>query len=258
VEFVLRLAIGSVREGGELMHRRNVFGLFVVIIVSWTGTVFGNPPQAVLNQPVDTRGEQPAMRVAEPLRLPPETVYQGEDQRNAFVRWWDDHFKPFMQSTHWGYPEYFEEAPFGSAVQAHKQVQISNGWAARAVLYHYDFYDGDTVLTPPGDRRLRELAAAFSYWGHYPLLIEATPERPALAIARRNYVVQLLHDNGIPARVDVGAPSGFMPSGEESLLMNRNLLRQVLSGGGATGMSGGTGTGVTGAGSTAPVNTGAQ
>ena len=80
---------------------------------------------------------------------------------------------------------------------------------------------------PVWGRRLKELAAAFSCWSYYPLLIEATPEHPQLAAARRNHVSQLLHDNGVPARVEVGVPTGFMPTGEEALLMNQNLLRQV-------------------------------
>ena len=235
------------------MHRRNLFGLFVVIIVSWAGTVFGDPPQPVLNQPVDTGTEPQSLSVAEEPGWPPESVSQSEDQRNAMVRWWQDRFKPFMQYTHWGYPEYFEEMPFGSAVQAHKLAQISRGWAARAILHQYDFCDGDVMLNPQGERRLRDLAVAFSRWSYYPLIIEVTPERPKLAEARRNHVAQLLHDNGVPARVEVGLPTGFMPRGDEALLMNLNLLEQVSSGGGTMGMSGGAGTG-----SPAPANTGEQ
>jgi hypothetical protein len=246
-------------EGNEIMQSRNVFGLFLALLAPWTGVAMGTQPDSFASQPVIVETEPPPVPVAEAPVGTPEYACEDVDERNALVRWWQDRFKPLMQYTHWGYPEYFEEMPFGTAVRSHHMVQVSKGWAARCVLYQYDFCDDDVMLNPPGERRLRELAAAFSCWLHYPLLIEATPERPGLATARRNHVAQLLHDHHIPARVEVDVPSGFMPFGEEALLINRNLLRQVNSGGGTMGMPGGAGAAAgAGAGSTAPPNTGAQ
>jgi hypothetical protein len=164
----------------------------------------------------------------------PDVDCTSVDERNALVRWWQDRAKPFMQYTHWGYPEYFEETPFGTSVRAHQRAQISSGWAARLVLYQYDFCDGGVTLNPSGQRRLKDLATGFDCWSHHRLLIEATPDRPQLAAARRNHVTKMLHDSGIPAHVEVGTPTGFMPTGDEALLMNMNLLRQVRSGGGTS------------------------
>ena len=79
---------------------------------------------------------------------------------------------------------------------------------------------------------------------HHPLIIEATPEQPHLANARRDHITELLHAHGFPAQVEIGVPTGFMPTGEEALLMNQNLLDQVRTGGRTLGMGGGAGGGI--------------
>ncbi|MCU0978844.1 MAG: hypothetical protein MUF25_06715, partial [Pirellulaceae bacterium] len=158
-------------------------------------------------------------------------------------RWWQDRAKPLLQYTHWGYPEFFEETPLGASLRAHQRAQISSGYAARLVLYQYDFCDGGVTLNQQGQRRLKDLVTGFDCWAHQRLLIEATPDRPQLAAARQKHVTKMLHDSGIPAQVEVGVPTGFMPMGDEALLMNMNLLRQVRTGGGSISMPSGGGGG---------------
>jgi hypothetical protein len=182
----------------------------------------------------------------------PEVESVQPVQRNVLVRWWNNRFKPRMQFTHWGYPEYFEETPLGTSVGCHKLVQISKGWAARSVLYRYDFREREAILNTQGERRLRQLTTAYSYWMHHPLIIEATPEQPHLANARRDHIAQLLQDHGLSAQVEVGVPDGFMPTGEEALLMNQNLLQQIRSGGGTLGLGAGAGGGMDTGGQQAP------
>jgi hypothetical protein len=228
----------------EMIHCRSVLGLVAGIVVSW-GVAAGadDPPQSVLRQPDNAPHDAAAIPVPEDPYWDHGADCTGVDERRALVRWWQDRAKPVLQYTHWGYPEYFEETPFGTSVRANQRAQISSGVAARLVLYQYDFCDGGVTLNPSGQRRLKDLATGFDCWSHHRLLIEATPERPQLAVARRNHVTKMLHDSGIPAQVEVGTPTGFMPMGDEALLMNINLLRQVRSGGGSVGMPTGGGGG---------------
>ena len=228
-----------------MMHSRSVLGLVAGILV-WCAVAAGAeyPPQSVLRQPGEADNGPPGFPVADEPSLMPEVDYSSVDERNALVRWWQDRAKPLMQYTHWGYPEFFEETPFGTSVRAHQRAQIFSGWSARLVLYQYDFCDGGVTLNLSGQRRLKDLATGFDCWSQHRLLIEATPDHPQLAVARRNHVTKMLHDSGVPAQVEVGVPTGFMPTGDEALLMNMNLLRQVRSGGGSVGMpSGGGGDG---------------
>jgi hypothetical protein len=155
-------------------------------------------------------------------------------------RWWHGHAKPCLQYSHWGYPEYFHEMPFGAGVTAVQSAQICNGWTSRLMLYHYDFCDGAVSLNVHGQRRLNELTTAHHIWMHHILRIEATPDSPRLAQARRNHVAKLLADAGIPARVEIDFPVEVSPFGDETRIVNDNLLRRVRSGKALGGSSGGT------------------
>ena len=228
----------------EMMHSRSVLGFIAGIVVSWAAAAGAeDPPPAVSSQQDGASNEVPAIPAPEEPYWDHDANCSGVDPRNRLVRWWQDRAKPLLQYTHWGYPEYFEETPLGTSLRAHQRAQISSGYAARLVLYQYDFCDGGVTLNPSGQRRLRDLVTGFECWAHHRLLIEATPDRPQLAVARRNHVTKMLHDSGIPAQVEVGVPTGFMPMGDEALLMNQNLLRQVRTGGGSISMPSGGGGG---------------
>jgi hypothetical protein len=145
-------------------------------------------------------------------------------------RWWHGSAKPCLQSSHWGYAEYFEEVPFGVGVTAVHNAQICNGWAARQMLYHYDFCDGAASLNLHGQRRLNEFAASYHIQNHYILRVEATPGSPRLDQARRDYVAKVLADAGVPTRVEISYPAQVSPFGDETRIVNENLLDRVRSG----------------------------
>src|SRR5262245_39281358 len=70
---------------------------------------------------------------------------------------WITTTKPHLQASHWGYPEYFEERPFGTYVLQAEQMQVTNGLRDQQVLYEYDFNPGDrsAKLSPRGEYQLR-------------------------------------------------------------------------------------------------------
>ena len=224
----IRVVMDTVLPCFRTRRGRNLLGWSLAIVVSTVGAALGSPPEVVPDQPLFADSGPPLLFAAEP-NPSPECDRPATSKRGWLARWWHDRFKPHMQFTHWGYPEYFEEKPFGTAVRSHQQMQISKGWAARSVLYQYDFRDGDVMLNPRGERRLRELLTEFPRWAQHPLMIEATPQYPQLASTRRDHVAQLLHDNDIPARVEVGLPTGFMPLGDEARWINNNLREQMQS-----------------------------
>jgi hypothetical protein len=208
----------------------------LIISVCWALSAQA-APQETASSPQEGIDHQPVRLPAVESSSLPEgagLVVDGaevEDRRSALVRWWNYQAKPRLQASHWGYPEFFEEMPWGSSVRAHQCAQIASGLENRLVLYQYDFHEGSVTLNRTGQLRLRDLAAAYPHWSHHRLVIESTPDNPPLAIARRNHVMALLHDHDVPARVEVDSPSGLLPSGDELILTNKNLLRQLQTGG---------------------------
>ncbi len=173
---------------------------------------------------------------------------QGYRPGSRLSRWWHERTKPCLQYSHWGYPEYFEETPLGASLGATQSVQICNGWASRLMLYHYDFCDGAPSLNFHGQRRLNELATTFPTWAHLSLRVQATPDDPGLGQARREYVAKVLAGAGVPARVEIGWPTEVSPFGDETRIVNQNLLRRVQSGRPLAGTSVGGGMAVSGGG----------
>jgi len=109
-------------------------------------------------------------------------------------------FKNRIKTYCWGSRhEVTPEMPFGASMNAAMKTQICNGLAAGMVLYRYDFCDTAPCdahkLNIHGEKRLAELARRMQSCGMHPLVIESTPENPALEIARRDYVVKLLRDS---------------------------------------------------------------
>lgn len=248
---VLHVVMDTIRSRLKTKLYPNLLGCSLAIVMGYASFAWGSPPQLASYQPEWADAEVPQPVAAESLYPIAEDAFHHPViecvepvKRNALVRWWNNRFKPRMQFSHWGYPEYFEEMPLGTAVESHKLVQISKSWAARSVLYRYDFRDDDVMLNAQGERRLRQLTTAYACWMQYPLIVEATPERPHLANARRDHITELLNAHGVSAQVKVGVPTGFMPTGEEALLMNQNLLQQVRTGGSTLGMGGGAGGGM--------------
>jgi hypothetical protein len=220
----------------KIMLSRNLFNSILIISVCWALSAQA-APQETASSPQEGIDDQPVrLPAVESSSLPGDAGFvvdgaQVEDRRSALVRWWNYQAKPHLQASHWGYPEFFEEMPWGSSVRAHQCAQIASGLQNRLMLYQYDFHEGSVLLNRQGQLRLRDLAAAYPHWSHHRLVIESTPDHPQLAIARRNHVMKWLHDHDVPARVEVGSPSGLLPFGDELILTNKNLLRQLQTGG---------------------------
>lgn len=84
--------------------------------------------------------------------------------------------------------------PLGASLDYYFGRQIYNGHRARQVLYRFDFgsYQGDaTRLNIYGLRKLRRMVSLMEATG-LPMIVESTPEQPALAAARRSYVLEVL------------------------------------------------------------------
>jgi hypothetical protein len=119
---------------------------------------------------------------------------------------------------------------------------VSNGDAARMVLYQYDFVDGTPLLNVRGQDRLAEIVELLGRTP-FPMIIERTPCLPGLAEARRLTVLNALAHTAVPVppeRVLIGPPLAVGLSGREATLIYRNLLRQteaqgVIRGGGPGG-----------------------
>ena len=159
------------------------------------------------------------------------------------------------QANFWGYPEEFIPVPLGGAIYDHFRTQVANGEAARMVLYHFDFLCGSSALNLRGNDQLGKIALLLKN-NTCPIIIERTPDQPALAEARRLAVLQVLGGHGIainPRRVVVGLPLANGLSGVEanrvvypSFLQNMAFQGQPFPiqsqsiGGNSAGSAGGT------------------
>jgi hypothetical protein len=129
----------------------------------------------------------------------------------------------------WGYPAEFQAPPLGATVHAHFRTMVANGEAAAMVLYNCDFVDGRDVLNQHGRDRLTRIAAAMCA-NEFPLIIERTPEVPALADARRAAVLNVLAMNNIPVppeRVVIGPRIAYGLAGREAELLYGQQLQSL-------------------------------
>lgn len=136
-----------------------------------------------------------------------------------------------------------EQLPLGYILNEHVSTQISNGEAARMVLYHYDFIDGTARLNVRGKRRLAEIAERIPRNFH-PVIIQQTVVRPSgnpqrdeklesaadeLDQKRKQTVVAALREMTIPVpeqRVRVGIPpsTGLRADEEQAKRVYESLL----------------------------------
>ena len=129
-----------------------------------------------------------------------------------FTHWYQNRFQPFMVDTHWGYPQFFCERPFGlynnMAVHAH----INQAAIDQLVLYHYDFEEHSARLRLRGHKQLENLAEKAEWLGQ-PLIIQETADRQ-LDERRKAEVVNRLVEMGVSQdvagnRVHIGVPTTF-------------------------------------------------
>lgn len=128
-----------------------------------------------------------------------------------------------------GYPEEFQPRPLGSSVYSMGRTMAANGAEARLALYDYDFAPGSAELTERGRDQLAKAAAQMAA-SPYPLIVERTPDDPALAEARRRAVLGALASASLPVgadRVLVGQPLPFGMSGVNAQIVNANALNRT-------------------------------
>jgi hypothetical protein len=164
----------------------------------------------------------------------------------AYTRWpiigplhrrWITHTKPHLQATHWGYPEYFEERPYGSYVLQAEQMQIFNGLRDQQVLYNYDFVVGTAELKPRGEYELQKIIRRMQTVP-CAIIVQTTDvnnPNPELDEARRQAVLEVLRKSGVPATDDLvvtDRPPVPGLQGSEGIMVYGNMLLQTQERGG--------------------------
>lgn len=135
---------------------------------------------------------------------PPQTRRAGPIHR-AF-----HHTFHTVQDKFIGYPEEFAIPPFGTAVNEPFLMMKAKADVHSFMLYRSDFLDGTNTLAPDGAQRLSRMASKLPGWLG-PLVIEWTPDDPALARERQKAVLAALQSAGLqigPERIIVG-PSPY-------------------------------------------------
>jgi hypothetical protein len=213
-----------------------------------------NPPGAVQTLPA------PRSVAAAPASGPLSVAPGPDCASSGFGGWWRQWWpRPNCQAKMWGYADQFEAPPLGASVYANFGTMVNNGEAAAMVLYRYDFLDGSEGLNTHGYDRLARMAMRQPA-NHFPIIIERTPEAPALAEARRTAVLNVLARNGVavsPDQVVIGPRLAVGLSGADAVSVDRSypgvyrsyLNNMTLQGqplplrGGAVGGGGGGGGG---------------
>lgn len=134
-----------------------------------------------------------------------------------------------LQGRIFGYPEEYQPRPLGSALYEAGKIMTANAAEVGLVLYRYDFVEGTSELSPRGGDQLAKLAAQLAV-SPFPLLVERTPEDPALAESRRFAVLARLARGPMPVtsdRVLVGVPRAHGLSGSDAQVIAGNALGRV-------------------------------
>jgi hypothetical protein len=132
-------------------------------------------------------------------------------QQEARRKWWCDTFI--------GRPADFSEPPLGFYVRENFGVMKAKADPHRFTLYRSDFLENSDRLSPIGASRFNVMAARMPGWLG-PIVLEWTPDQPALSEARRAAVVAALQNIGlpvIPERVVIGPspyPGGLGADGQ--------------------------------------------
>jgi hypothetical protein len=100
-----------------------------------------------------------------------------------------------------GYPETFIEPPLGSYINRQFAVQVAKADRHRFTVYRSDFLPGTDLFSPMGASRFNLMFARLPAWMG-PLVVEWTPDQPALAQARRRAVIATLEQAGQPILAD--------------------------------------------------------
>jgi len=127
----------------------------------------------------------------------------------------------------------FSYTQLGKFVYDNGRTMVANGDASRMVLYDYDFVEGGAALNTRGKDQLAKIQAMLPQ-NFFPLVIERTPDAPALAQSRRQQVLKELAKSSFPIppeRVVVGRSTADGLRGVEAEIIHRNMLTQTQNGG---------------------------
>lgn len=154
--------------------------------------------------------------------------------------------KAELQYSHWGYPEEFQERPFGSIVRAQSQQQVVNGIAALSALYRYDFFPPNDPnaekLTSRGKWQLRKIASHILTHS-VKVMVESTGDAQ-LDAARQQHVFDQLAQFSVPVpaeQIVIGTPRPSGLQGLEALTIYQNQLIDTRAKGAFSGGGGGGG-----------------
>jgi hypothetical protein len=105
-----------------------------------------------------------------------------------------------------GIPELFDEPPLGASLGATNAVMRAKAAGHVFTLYRSDFHVDAAELTPMGSGRMARICGDLRGWLG-PVVVEATPDKPGLAEARREAVLATLRRGGhdvVNERVVIG------------------------------------------------------
>jgi hypothetical protein len=192
------------------------------------GTILPAPRTQVTPTPA-APPPQPVVIVPAPVTAAPACEPAGA-AAGGHGSWWHWHKKRAdCQAIFWGYPEEFVAPPLGATIHAHFRTMVANGEAAAMVLYRCDFLDHCDTLNQRGRDQLTKIACLLAH-NDFPIIIERTPDNPALAESRRLAVLNVLAHNAIvlaPERVLVGPPIANGLSGIEAEALHRYFLNNL-------------------------------
>ncbi len=109
-----------------------------------------------------------------------------------------------------GHPDTFIEPPLGAYINQQFAVQVSKADPHRFTVYSSDFLPGTDRFSPIGATRFNLMYTRLSAWSG-PIIVEWTPDQPALAEGRRQAILDTLERAGSPVlaqRVVIG-PSPY-------------------------------------------------
>jgi hypothetical protein len=131
-----------------------------------------------------------------------------------------------LQGKLWGYPEAFEPRPLGASLYENGLAMAANGAAARMTLYRFDFKPDSSELSPRGVDQLAKITAQLAV-SPFPVIVERTPNEPALAESRRYAVLAQLARGPVPVpsdRVLIGVPKPIGLTGSDAQVIAGNSL----------------------------------
>jgi hypothetical protein len=164
-----------------------------------------------------------------------DTLVQPPCPRRGRIHRMFHHVAHTVQDKFVGYPDTFAEPPLGYYVNEQYAVQVAKANTHRFTLYRSDFLPGTSLFSPNGASRFNIMAARIPGWTG-PIMIEWTPENPALAEERRAALVETMQKAGMPLvanRVVIG-PSPY--PGAMGLEAAHHSANTILRNGGAAPM----------------------